>query len=199
MDAVDGIGNYPADTVDLTRSKDRQDFGRFLRLRRQRRRLTQQQTADGCGISPAYLGMIERGERKPGVALLRDIVNLLLKEAGPYPDVAFVTDGGSCLVFDRPWDSGGSGTVTVVVDPPRPTRLQALRAPDAKRPPPFAEGLDEQLQERYRKIGVVVQAISQFSTESTTLLDAFYVDAARLLEDVAGFEEWADYQANLRD
>jgi len=59
---------------------DKGDFGRLLKQRRVMVPLTLQQLAHASGISPSYLGRIERGERFPSGHMLRKMAQPLGSE-----------------------------------------------------------------------------------------------------------------------
>jgi len=59
---------------------DKDDFGRLLKQRRVMVPLTLQQLAHASGISPSYLGRIERGERFPSGHMLRKMAQPLGSE-----------------------------------------------------------------------------------------------------------------------
>ena len=48
----------------------RNDFGEYIRLYREKNKLTQQQLADILEITMNYYGRLERGENTPGISLL---------------------------------------------------------------------------------------------------------------------------------
>jgi transcriptional regulator with XRE-family HTH domain len=52
-------------------------FGRWLRLLRQSRRLSQEQLGDKAGIDRAVIGRIERGEVNVGIAYLWQLADAL--------------------------------------------------------------------------------------------------------------------------
>jgi transcriptional regulator with XRE-family HTH domain len=52
-------------------------FGRALRLRRQRLRLSQEAFADVCGLDRTYVGGIERGERNVALVNIEKIAKAL--------------------------------------------------------------------------------------------------------------------------
>jgi len=53
------------------------DFGRWLRLLRQSRHLSQEQLGDLAGIDRAVIGRIERGEVNVGIAYLWQLADAL--------------------------------------------------------------------------------------------------------------------------
>ena len=53
------------------------DFGRWLRLLRQSRHLSQEQLGDRAGIDRAVIGRIERGEVNVGIAYLWQLADAL--------------------------------------------------------------------------------------------------------------------------
>ena len=53
------------------------DFGRWLRLLRQSRQLSQEQLGDRAGIDRAVIGRIERGEVNVGIAYLWQLADAL--------------------------------------------------------------------------------------------------------------------------
>ena len=52
-------------------------FGRWIRLLRQSRRLSQEQLGDRAGIDRAVIGRIERGEVNVGIAYLWQLADAL--------------------------------------------------------------------------------------------------------------------------
>jgi transcriptional regulator with XRE-family HTH domain len=62
------------------------DFGRWLRLLRQSRRLSQEQLGNRAGIDRAVIGRIERGEVNVGIAylwLLADALEMRVQDLLP--------------------------------------------------------------------------------------------------------------------
>lgn len=53
------------------------EIGEVIRFYRKRKKITQQQLADFCGISKQYLSSIERNEHKPNAALLLSVIKYL--------------------------------------------------------------------------------------------------------------------------
>jgi transcriptional regulator with XRE-family HTH domain len=58
-------------------SKNRNSLGEIIRRQRVTLPLTQQELAAMTGVSPSYLGRIERGERYPSARVLRKIAKPL--------------------------------------------------------------------------------------------------------------------------
>jgi transcriptional regulator with XRE-family HTH domain len=64
-------------------------FGRALTKLRLKRKMTQQEVADACGLDIGYYGQIERGQRNPTLGAMHSIASVLrvktsdlLKDAG---------------------------------------------------------------------------------------------------------------------
>lgn len=71
-------------------------IGRILRKARERQRLSQSEVARRVGIGPAYVWLLERGERTPSMVvaeLLADVLALRLDECRQLYAAA-VTDAG---------------------------------------------------------------------------------------------------------
>ena len=53
------------------------EIGEVIRFYRKRKKITQQQLADHCGISKQYLSKIEGNEHIPNAALLLSVIKYL--------------------------------------------------------------------------------------------------------------------------
>ncbi len=70
------------------------NFGQRIRALRVQRGLSQEELALRAGITPAYLGMVERGEKNPTLLTVEKVCNALgisleqcfSQEQGPEPD-----------------------------------------------------------------------------------------------------------------
>ena len=55
----------------------RREFGNSVRQFRKQAKLTQEQLAEAAGISPYYVGQIERGEASPSLSVADDLAQAL--------------------------------------------------------------------------------------------------------------------------
>lgn len=53
------------------------DLGKKVMLLRKSKKMTQKELSEKAGVSPAYLGLIERGERKASLETIVSIANAL--------------------------------------------------------------------------------------------------------------------------
>lgn len=51
--------------------------GKEIRYRRTQRKITQEKLAEGAGLHPNFIGLIERGQRNPSLAVLAEIAAAL--------------------------------------------------------------------------------------------------------------------------
>lgn len=63
---------------------DNYNVGARIRALRAERRISQEQLALGAGITPAYLGQIERGERNPTVGVIEKVCFVLSMSVGEF-------------------------------------------------------------------------------------------------------------------
>ena len=59
------------------RSAVARQFGKAVKELRLKRRMTQQQLADACGLDISYVGQIERGQRNPTLGVMQGLASVL--------------------------------------------------------------------------------------------------------------------------
>lgn len=53
------------------------NYGRAVRIVRSARKLTQSQVAESSGLSPAYISLVESGDRQPSIKALKSLCGAL--------------------------------------------------------------------------------------------------------------------------
>jgi len=70
--------------------KSKREYGLYLANSRRLRGLTQAQVAEGIGVNPFYISLIETGRRRPSVRMLKRMINTLRLDSTEaldnYPD-----------------------------------------------------------------------------------------------------------------
>lgn len=59
------------------RSAVARQFGKAVKELRLKKRMTQQQLADACGLDISYVGQIERGQRNPTLGVMQGLASVL--------------------------------------------------------------------------------------------------------------------------